>query len=161
MPDRVRYRYRRGLREAVVFVFLRQGEVALESRRSASGAFDDTFFPNGSVELRDRGRSRMDYLRAALLREIDEEFAGAVAPTQVDFLTEVAAPEIAVQFSAFLISRWSGELPDWTIEEGRPFGKIRWIPLSGVARSSGYPAATAIVDALIRRAEPPTDPRDT
>lgn len=151
MSDRQLYRYRHGLREAVVFVFLRRGEVALESRRSSGDAFDDTFFPNGSVERRDPGRTRMDYLRAALLREIEEEFVGAVTPTEIDFLAEVPVPEIAVHFTAFLISQWVGELPSVTVEEGRPFGKIRWVPLAQAASVSGYPAATAIVDALVLR----------
>jgi 8-oxo-dGTP pyrophosphatase MutT (NUDIX family) len=143
------YTYRNNLREGVVFLFVDRAErVLIETRPNANGQYTDSFFPNGSVEVKDKAAGGERYLQAALLREIAEEFGNKVTPLEFWRLGSVEVPEIAVIFDVFVIREWTGEFPEWTIEDGERFGKLSWVSLSVIEKCIPYESATRIVKML-------------
>lgn len=144
--------YRNNLREGVVFLFVDDSErVLIETRPDSKGEYKESFFPNGSVEVRDKLEGGNAYQETAMLREVTEEFAGQVTPIAFQKLGSVEAKEICVVFDVFLIKQWAGRFPDWSVEDGKPFGKLTWMPLNSVCERVPYDSAKQIIEMLNAR----------
>lgn len=113
-------------KEAVIFLFYRDNKILIEHRPSPYGI--ETFIPNGSIEEEDHEKG-IDYRIAALHREIREEFLGKVNAKTFVKLSEFHVPEMKVLFYTYLITEWDGQIPEYTVEDGRKFADLEWINL--------------------------------
>jgi 8-oxo-dGTP pyrophosphatase MutT (NUDIX family) len=142
------YSYRNGLREAVAFLLLdRNGQVLLECRPDGRGGFGDTFYPSGSIEMKDHADGG-DYRETALRREIAEEFRDGVTVRAVEFLGEVEVPAIGLVFYAYWIAAWSGDPGEHTYEDGLPFGRLRWMAIDEVRTVSAFDSTARMTNML-------------
>jgi len=118
--------------EAVMWIFYRDSKVVIE-KRPASEQGDSECVPCGHIDLnRDKG----DYIESAFLREVSEEFQG-VKPTNYSFLKTVDFDEPNkdggidnLRLHYFLVTKWDGEVPEHTIEEGKIHSDLVWYPIS-------------------------------
>jgi len=122
------YSYKDGLREGVIFVFYKDGQILVEHRPTKTQK-KETFFLNGSIELKDKVQNK-DYRIEALLREINEELQGKVTATKYEYLGEVAVEGIGVLFYVYIILEWEGSIPEYTVEDNKKFADLQWIKLS-------------------------------
>jgi 8-oxo-dGTP pyrophosphatase MutT (NUDIX family) len=141
------YSYVNGHREGVVFLFYRDGRILIEHR--PAGQAEEVFFTNGSIEDIDHTLGR-DYREVALLREINEELQGKVEPLKYHYLGDILAESINVLFYIYVITEWSGKIPDYTVEEGKIFSKLSWIPLEQYKKFLIYESAHEMCERLIR-----------
>ena len=133
-----------------MFVFANQnGETLIEHRLSPDGLEDDAFYPNGSVEETDKV-AETDYCVNALLREIDEEFAGAIKVIDFSYLGIVKAEAIGVVFYVYFIDDWDGTFPAFTVEDGLPFGELKWYGAEAIQSVSRFDTAK-IINAMVAR----------
>lgn len=138
------YSYQGRLREGVVFLFVDgQRRVLIEHRPS-----DGSFFPNGSIEVRDHAGTS-NYQLSALLREVGEEFGGQVTPLELSFLQTDAVPEIGVVFHTYVVPRWAGTFPAYSTEDGQPFARLEWVPLDEYRQHLKYESARRICEGLL------------
>ncbi len=116
--------YRNGYIEAAVFLFYRHGDILIEHRPGPEGK--ETFIPNGTVEEKDKGKKE-DYRIVAMRREALEEMS--VTITEFEYLTECKVEEPKIWFYCYVVTGWEGEIPPYTIEEGKKFADLEWINL--------------------------------
>jgi 8-oxo-dGTP pyrophosphatase MutT (NUDIX family) len=143
------YSYRDGLREAVAFLLLDEGRrVLLECRPDKHGTFTDIFFPSGSIEAKDHKGDQADYREVALRREVFEEFRDGVRVDRLQLLGDVVVPEIGILFYVYWVVSWSGDPGSHSYEEDKPFGELRWSPLSEVRNVFPYESGRRMADML-------------
>jgi hypothetical protein len=148
MDKEVNYSYKAGVKEAVVFVFHQNDKVLIEHRPCEnSGTYNNIFFTTGSIEMKDH-EGIEDYKIAALKREISEEFDQNVIPKSFVYLGEVDVTAINFIFYVYLISEWKGQMPNYTIEEGKKFSDLEWIKLSDKSKYFKYDSAFLICDMI-------------
>ena len=143
--------YFNGYREGVLFLFYNPEaeKVLLEIRNPQE--YSDIFFTNGSVEEKDKlGTLNTDYKLNALLREISEEFAGQVTVDVANCttLSTFFVDGIKIIFYIYLIKRWSGTFPTYTIEEGERFSDLIWLSLEDAKQTISYESGKEIIDLL-------------
>ena len=117
--------------EAVVFAFYKNGKVLIENRPDGPDHSGPpvNFFPSGKIEEKDHG-SNEDYRIVALKREISEELNDAISFTNYNYLGELYANPINVRFYTYLITDFQGEMPSYTLEEGKKFATLFWIDMN-------------------------------
>ncbi|MCX6818960.1 MAG: NUDIX hydrolase [Candidatus Aenigmarchaeota archaeon] len=138
--------YKDGYLEAVVFVFYKDGKILVE-KRSKKGE-QDVFIPSGGVEQEDAKSG--DYLVNALKREISEELQGKIEIIEYKYLTSCRADAIKINFHAFVITKWKGSVPDFTVEDGKRFADLFWISLSEYEKYLKFPSAVHLCEELKR-----------
>ncbi len=136
--------YKDGFLEAVVFIFYKDGKILAEIRPKGSGT--EVFIPNGAVEQKDAEND--DYLINAMKREISEEFQNKVTATKYEYLTSYKVDEIKTNFHAFLVTDWKGDLPAFTVEDGKKFADLKWIRLSDYMKHFKLSSAIHICERL-------------
>lgn len=122
------YTYNNGYREGVVFVFLKDMDQILVEHRPLDEENYETFFTSGSIETKDY-KSNIDYRIMALKREINEEFQKKIKIKEYKYLNEIKVDEINVIFYVYLITEWEGNMPNFTIEEGKKHADLQWVKL--------------------------------
>ena len=145
--------YKDGFMEAVVFLFFKGGKILVEIRPKGKGK--EVFIPNGAVEQEDSENG--DYLIKAMNREVEEEFQGNVTITKYEYLTSYKVNEIKINFHAFLVTEWKGNVPDFTVENGEKFADLKWINLSDYRKHLELPSAVHICQQLETRLENSSD----
>ncbi|MGM0495682.1 MAG: hypothetical protein ACQERX_03360, partial [Bacillota bacterium] len=101
--------------EGVVFCFYKENKVLLEDR--GKGFDVEAFYPNGTIETKDKQNSN-NYILNALYREVSEEFDGKIDILDKTYLGELIVPEINVLFYIFVITKWKGNFPEVIREKG-------------------------------------------
>lgn len=139
------YSYKEGYREGVLFAFYREGQVLLEDR--GLGFDKEAFFPNGSIEEKDKEDTE-DYVKTALFREIREEFAGKIEVNKLIYLGELKVDEINVIFYIYCIVDWKGTFPKYIVEVGEKDSKIKMFPLDEARKIVKYNSAYEILDRI-------------
>lgn len=119
------YSYKDGYREGVIFLFYKDDRILIE-HRFLEGGKEEIFIPNGSIEAKDHGGKR-PYDEAALFREVSEEFAGKVDITKYRKLGEFRVEAPRLWFHSYVVSGWRGEMPDHTVEDGKPASRLEWV----------------------------------
>ena len=140
------YSYKDDFREGIVFAFVRDDEILIEHRL---GKRNDTFIPNGSIEMKDHVAGQ-DYREVALLREVAEELGDHIELKQHDYLGEVKAEEIKVIFYIYVILQWDGETPAFSMENGEKNADLEWVKLRDYKRYFIYDAAFDICKTILR-----------
>ena len=112
-------------REAVLFLFKQDNLILIEHRPTDDGV--EVFIPNGGIQEIDLEGD--DYRLTAVKREIREEFNGAIEIRDWHPLGEYIVEELAIKFYGYVIIEWEGILPKYTVEDGRLFAKLEWIPI--------------------------------
>lgn len=136
------YSYKNGFREGVVFAFVTEGnKILIESRYNKNK--EEVFFPSGSIEEKDH-ISKEDYILTALKREISEEFEDNIKYSNAMRLSDVIAHDINVLFYVFLITDWTGNFPDYIVEDGQKEGKLKWININEYERHFQFESAHLI-----------------
>lgn len=131
-------------RDAVVFLFHRNGKILVEERPAAFlNNKKAIFIPSGRVE-----KSDADF-ESAMKREVAEEFDGKITINEFSYLASHYSKDVNLNFHCFLISKWDGEFPDYTIEDGRDFGRLFWITLSEYPKYMKFPSSTHFCKKLI------------
>lgn len=145
IEDKQIYSYKRGFSEGVVFAFFDGKNILIEHRPNETivGGEKEIFFTNGSIEMKDHDKEE-NYIITALKREINEEFDGKVIPIEFHFLGELEVPEINALFYVYLISKWEGSMPAYTIEEGKKFADLEWVNLQDRSNYFKYESAFTI-----------------
>jgi hypothetical protein len=136
------YLYKNDYREGVIFCFYKDGKINIEHRPLGNGK-EDVFFTNGTIEVKDREVDG-DYRLVALKREIDEEFDGKIKIKKFEYLGEAKAEAINILFYVYLITSWEGEMPDYTVEEGKKFSRVEWADLGKAEAIFEYESAEEI-----------------
>jgi len=116
--------YKDGFREGVVFCFYKDGKILLEDR--GKGFEVEAFFPNGSIELKDKEFGGDEYILYSLNREVNEEFNRQIIIKDKKYLGEIKVPEINVLFYVYCITAWDGIFPSHIIEDGEPDSVIEF-----------------------------------
>jgi 8-oxo-dGTP pyrophosphatase MutT (NUDIX family) len=140
--------YKDGYLEGVLFIFLDGDKVLIEHRPKGSGK--ETFIPNGKIEDSDLAGGA-DYPVVAMQREISEEFAGQVVAKRWTALGEFRAEAVKIKFYGYLIDEWEGELPAYTVEDGKKFADLEWIPLSAYRNYLTFDTSTFFMEQVIER----------
>ena len=114
--------------KAVLFVFYdkKTGKVLSEKRRADNAFYPNKLtFPAGTVE-------ENETLETALIREIAEEFA--VTPVKYESLsdTPISGKGSAYLLYPFIITEWTGTLPETILDKGNP---TVWETLDEVSKS--------------------------
>jgi hypothetical protein len=139
--------YREGFIEAVMFAFSKGEDLLVEHRLEVDPP--EPFIPNGKIEMRDRyGGDSVDYKEVALKREIDEEFQGRIEPLEYELISEYPVEEIRVIFYIYLINNWSGEFPEYSVEEGEKSAILEWKTASEAKTLFKYPVLTHAVELI-------------
>ena len=136
--------YRNGYVEASVFLFYRNGSILIEHRPGSEGK--ETFIPNGTIEDKDKGIEE-DYRIVAMKREALEEMN--VKVTEFEYLTEYKVEEPRIWFYCYVITGWKGEIPHYTIEEGKKFADLEWINLKEYKDYFHFQSALFMCEKLI------------
>ena len=136
--------YREGFKEGVIFLFYKDDTILIEHRPTTSGT--ETFIPNGTIEDKDKGKNE-DYRIEAMKREAHEEMN--VKITEFDYLTELKVKEIGVWFYCYVVTKWEGDIPDYTLEEGKRFADLEWINLYQYRDYFTFQSALYICEELI------------
>lgn len=126
MKEAPQLSYRDGNTEAVMFVFKRGTEILIEHRYDKEPP--EPYIPNGTIEMKDRREAgdQENYRDVALRREISEEFNGKVTPLQYEPLSEFTVEERKSIFYIYLVSSWSGEFEEYSVEDGDRAAKLEW-----------------------------------
>ncbi|MBU1143199.1 MAG: hypothetical protein KKH92_06060 [Firmicutes bacterium] len=138
--------YKNGLIEGVVFCFYKDNKVLLEDR--GKGFNVEAFFPNGTIEIKDKNSSD-DYIVNALFREVSEEFKNRINILDKAFLGELIVPEINVLFYIFVITDWEGDFPDEIQEIGEPDSKISFFSIDEARTLFKYQSAFEMLDRVL------------
>jgi hypothetical protein len=143
------YSYIDGKREGVIFAFYddKLKSILLEIRDKEK---QDIFFTNGSVEEKDKNGVINDYKKNALFREIAEEFSEKieVGKDDVHFINSLYVKEINVIFYIYLISKWHGDFPKYTIEDKEEFAELIWTPFELAYEKIPYDSGKSILDLI-------------
>lgn len=139
--------YKDGYKEGVIFLFYDGESILIEHRPADDGTV--TFIPNGTIEEKDKNSEyHENYVLAALHREVHEEFAGAVQVDSLDKLCEYKVEEPAIWFYSYVVTRWSGEVPEYTVEDSERYADLEWVPLSEYEEYLDLPSAVETCEAL-------------
>lgn len=121
--------YKDGYKEGALFLFYDDGQILIEHRPSDSGT--TTFIPNGTIEEKDKNSEYSDdYVLAALHREVDEEFQSQVTVDSLKKLGEYQVEDPAIWFYSYVVTEWTGEVPEYTVEDGKKYADLEWVPLN-------------------------------
>lgn len=143
MPDS----YKHGYKEGAIFLFFDGENILIEHRPSGV-----TFIPNGTTEEKDKSsNSHDDYILATLHREVDEEFDGAVTVESLQKLCEYQVEDPPLWLHAYVVSDWTGAVPEYTVEDGERYADLEWIPLSEYDEYLELPSAIEACETLQRR----------
>lgn len=115
-----------GYREAVLFLFYKKGHILIEHRPIKGGK--ETFIPNGGIDTKDMVGGE-DYKVVAMKREIGEEFANKVEIKKFVPIGEFIVEEIKIKFYGYLVTDWTGIMPEHTVEDGQKFADLEWIKI--------------------------------
>lgn len=138
--------YRDGYEEGVMFLFYDGESILIEHRPEAGG--DVTFIPNGSIEERDR-QADENYVVAALHREVSEEFADEVEVESLEKLREYRVADPPLWFYCYVVTEWTGTVPEYTVEDGERFADLEWVPLESYDRHLELGSARAACRELV------------
>ncbi len=141
------YSYKEGFREGVIFAFYNDGKILIEHRPTDKTGIKDTFFTNGSIEEKDHLDGE-DYKKVALFREVEEEFDSNIEILQYSYYGELKVLEINVVFYIYCITEWKGEMPKYTIEEGKKFADLQWISILEANKYLLYKSSLEIVEKI-------------
>lgn len=143
MPDS----YKDGYKEGAIFLFF-DGEAILIEHRPTG----ETFIPNGTTEEADKSSEyHSDYILVTLHREVEEEFAGTVTVESLEKLCEYKVEEPPIWFHAFVVTDWTGEIPEYTVEDGQRYADLEWIPLDNYGEYLDLPSALEVCETLKHR----------
>lgn len=137
------YSYKNGYAEGVVFCFYDNGKILLEDR--GLGFENEAFYPNGSIEQSDKKLNR-NYVKAALYREVEEEFDGRIIINNEKFIGEILVPEIKVHFYIYLIVSWDGEFPSVIKEPNEVDSNLKFFSFEDAKNLFKYSSALEILD---------------
>ncbi len=135
--------HKNGYLEAVLFLFFKDGSILIEHRPKNRGK--ETFIPNGKIDVADM-QDGGDYRLVAMNREMSEEFGDSVAVQKHLFLGEFIVKELKIKFWGYLITDWDGEFPDYTVEEGKRYADLEWIPIEEYKSYLKFPSAIHFVE---------------
>jgi 8-oxo-dGTP pyrophosphatase MutT (NUDIX family) len=114
--------------EAVFFLFIKDEKILLEHRTEESEEPGKIFIPCGGIEKSDHEQGD-EYRVVAMKREIREELGEHITPTEYSFLTTVEKAETMKMFHSYLIRKWEGDLPEYSMEHGKQNAKLVWTDL--------------------------------
>ncbi len=134
--------------EAVLFLFVKDGKMLVELRPKKDHI--ETFIPNGRIDTEDFNKDE-DYKIVAMKREISEEFSNQVKISNYIPLGIFKVEQLKFKFFGYLITRWDGEVPDYTIEGGEKFADLKWIPLKEHKEHLKLPSALFFVEEAIKK----------
>ena len=135
--------YKDGYLEAVLFIFIDGDKILVEHRPKDGGT--ETFIPNGKIEDFDFADGT-DYRVAAMRREVAEEFDNHVEVVGYAPLGVFRAEAVKITFYGFLVTEWRGQIPAYTVEEGRKFAELEWIDMHDYARYLTFDTTTFFVE---------------
>ena len=138
--------YQNGYLEAVMFVFLRNGKILVEHRLEKDKP--EPFIPNGRIELKDK-QGKTDYRIKALKREIKEEFQNKIKIEKFRFLTEYKVESKKIWFYVYLIEKWKGNFPRYSVENGKKSADLEWIDLKNCLSIFKLPSALFVIKKLL------------
>lgn len=137
-----------GYLDAVLFLFFRDGKILIEHRPKRNA--EETFIPNGKVETKDFcAYGNGDYKVNALKREVCEEFSGHVGVTTCTPLGVFDVDELKIRFFGYLVTAWSGEIPEYTVEEGKKHADLEWVPIGKYKDYLKFPSSIFFVEKAI------------
>lgn len=134
--------YDDGYLEAVLFLFYKDGKILVEHR--PKGNSKEIFIPNGRIDTKDIVVGN-DYKLVAMNREVSEEFSNKVKIKKFLPLGEFKVEEIKILFFGYLITEWTGEHPEYTVEDGEKFADLEWIKIEKYEDSLKFPSAKFFV----------------
>lgn len=135
-----------GYLEAVLFLFFQDGKILIEHRPKRNTK--ETFIPNGKIETKDfHGDS--DYKINAMKREVYEEFSGQVEVTNYRSIGVFDVDELKIRFFGYLITAWSGKVPEYTVEEGKKHADLEWVPIGKYKDYLKFPSSIFFVEKAI------------
>jgi hypothetical protein len=140
--------YREGYLEAVMFLFVKNNNFLIEIR--PKGNSEETFIPNGTIDKCDLDKGG-DYRINAIKREIDEEYRNSIKVENFEFLGEYTVEKLKIRFYGYLITDWVGDIPKYSIENGKLFAKLKWIPLVKYKKYLSYESSLHFVNRAIER----------
>ncbi|MFT4343700.1 MAG: NUDIX domain-containing protein [Candidatus Woesearchaeota archaeon] len=132
-----KYSIKDGRIEAVMWIVYKDNKIIIE-KRPKSEAGEMICIPCGHIDLlRDKTKDRNDYVQSAFLRESQEEFKhGNFKPTQYQFFKSVDYDElnkkgdvVKLRLHYFLVSKWDGHVPKYTIEDEKKHAKLEWFSI--------------------------------
>ena len=137
-------------KEAVVFLFYKDGKILVEERpvKFLNNAMA-VLIPGGVVEKNDG--TGMQGLENALMREVGEEFAGKIKIEKYEYLGPHSSGDIKLNFHCFLITKWGGDMPDHTVENGKKFSRLFWIRLADHKKYNKFRSSIYFCERLIER----------
>lgn len=129
-----KYSIKDGRTEAVMWILYRDNQILIEDRPQNEQG-ESRCIPCGHINL---NRDKEDYIKSAFLRESQEEFeSGNFKPTKYEFLTTVDFEEPnknggidKLRLHYFVVTEWTGEVPEYTIEHGKKHADLVWFPIS-------------------------------
>lgn len=139
--------YKGGYLEATLFLFFKDGKILIEHRPKNGGK--ETFIPNGKIDVLDLDGGG-DYRLVAMNREISEKFGDSVTVQKHLFLGEFIVKELKIRFYGYLITEWDGEFPEYTVEEGKRYADLEWIPIEGYKKCLKFPSAIHFVEKAMK-----------
>lgn len=140
---------REGYGEAVVFAFFKEGKLLIERRPGKDG--EEVFIPNGGIEEKDKNGGE-DYRIKALKREAKEEMN--IEVIDYEFLMELKVEEIKIWFYVYVVTKWNGEIPDFTVEppgSNQKFADLEWIGVREYENVFVYDSAKQILRKIIEK----------
>ncbi|MDD5177859.1 MAG: hypothetical protein PHT54_01080 [Candidatus Nanoarchaeia archaeon] len=139
--------YKDGYLEAVLFLFVKGRKILIEHRPNRDS--EEIFIPNGRIDSKDTKNCR-DYSYEAMRREISEEFSNKVIIKKYASLGQFIVENLKIRFYGFLITEWLGDLPDYTIENGKRFARLEWIQIHEYKERLKLPSAIFFIEQAIK-----------
>lgn len=123
-----------GRTEAVMWILYKDNKILIEDRPKQEQG-ESRCIPCGHIDL---NRDKDNYIESAFLRESQEEFeSGKFKPTKYEFLTTIDFDEpkkdgsiYHLKLHYFVITKWDGKIPNYTIEDGKKHSDLVWIPIN-------------------------------
>lgn len=141
--------YKHGYKEGAIFLFYDGTDILIEHRPSDDGT--TTFIPNGTIEEKDKSSDwHDDYVLAALHREVDEELQGQVSVDSLQKLCEYKVEDPPIWFHSYVVTEWTGEVPEYTVENGEKYADLEWVPLNEYDQYLALPSAVETCEQLQR-----------
>jgi len=141
--------YKEGCREGVIFALVKDKELLIEKRPSKDGV--EFFIPNGGIEEKDKKKDE-DYRITALKREAKEELN--IDILDFEYLMDHKVDEIKIWFYIYLIKKWKGEIPNFTVEppgSNIKFADLEWIKIKDYKKIFSLPSALKTCEKIIER----------
>lgn len=140
--------YKNGYLEAVLFLFAKGNMILVECR--PKGNSKEIFIPNGRIDSKDLKLDENDYKIVAMNREVSEEFSDKVKIKEYTPLGEFIVDILKIKFFGYLITGWNGEIPEYTVEEGKKFADLKWIHIREYKKFLKLPSAHFFVGEAIK-----------